>query len=173
MTTCSFETKIDAQKKNLHYPDCTFERKNVQLVQQKIRIFKYAHKSSQYSIIKNNIYNYIWSKFQVKIPLMLIMHLLLQQISQHLKHLANNSTSLGNQQFRRQFVRYNSIWKNLHETKPVDNKPWATLAISLAKPVETNLFSVSMTRSDIPALYILPATSRISSYKSIAIDLQK
>lgn len=41
--------------------------------------------------------------------------------------------------------------------------PCATLAISLAKPVETNLFSVSITRRDIPALYILPATSRISS----------
>lgn len=46
------------------------------------------------------------------------------------------------------------------------NIPWATLAISLANPVETNLFSVSMTRSDIPALYTFPATSRISSFKS-------
>lgn len=41
--------------------------------------------------------------------------------------------------------------------------PWATLAISLANPVDTNLFSVSITRRDIPALYILPATSSISS----------
>jgi hypothetical protein len=41
--------------------------------------------------------------------------------------------------------------------------PWATLAISLANPVDTNLFSVSMTRSDIPALKILADTSSISS----------
>jgi hypothetical protein len=41
--------------------------------------------------------------------------------------------------------------------------PWATLAISLANPVDANLFSVSITRRDIPALYILPATSSISS----------
>jgi hypothetical protein len=46
--------------------------------------------------------------------------------------------------------------------------PWATLAISLANPVDTNLFSVSMTRSDIPALYILADTSRISSLQEKA-----
>jgi hypothetical protein len=49
----------------------------------------------------------------------------------------------------------------------IPNVPWATLAISLANPVDTNLFSVSMTRSDIPALYILPATSSISSLEKI------
>jgi hypothetical protein len=47
--------------------------------------------------------------------------------------------------------------------------PWATLAISLANPVDTNLFSVSITRSDIPALYILPATSSISSLEKTII----
>lgn len=78
-----------------------------------MRIFKYAHKYSQYSIIKNKIYNYIWSKFQVKIPLMLIMHLLLLQISQHLKHLANNSTFLGTNSSEDNFVRYIAFGKTI------------------------------------------------------------
>lgn len=57
------------------------------------------------------------------------------------------------------------IAKELYNIGGSGNIPCATLAISLAKPVETNLFSVSMTRRDIPALYILPATSSISSFK--------
>lgn len=54
--------------------------------------------------------------------------------------------------------------KNQYCLKQKHCTPWATLAISLAKPVETNLFSVSITKRDIPALYIFPATSSISSF---------